>query len=133
MPLWNDIDLATVPLARNFVVELRELEDLGRIVHFTSADGGELAWFPAWEHAERDLPHMNAIDVPLGSIDDPYDDRDEGWRIVIFEHEGFVYVFEDDRPNGTLFPRRFRVPRDAYIVAWAGLMDTYNPITPLDE
>lgn len=132
MPAWNDIDLAAVPLVRSFAVELRELEDLGKIVHFVSPEGGELAWFPAWEHAERDLPHMNAVDVPLGTLEDPYDDRDEGWRIVIFEHEGFVYVFEDDRPDGTRFPRRYRMPRDQYLMGWALLMDASNPITPLE-
>jgi len=130
---WNEIDLDTVPVVPDFAVELREMEDAGKIVHFVSAAKGELAWFPGWEHAERDLLHFSASDVPLGSIDEPFDDRDEGWRIVIFEEGGYVYIFEDDRPNGERFPRRYRVPRDRYFVAWAAVMLAFNPIVPLDE
>ena len=91
-----------------------------------------LAWFPAWDHADRDLRHFIPSDVPLGTIDEPYEDADEGWRIFIFEHRGFVYVLEGDSPNAEFFPRFFRVPRDRYLAAWAGLIDAYNPITPLD-
>jgi len=133
MTIWNDIDLAAVSTVADFAVVLREMEDVGRIVHFISASKGELAWFPAWEHAERDLLHLNPTDVPLGTVDDPYDDRDEGWRIVIFEEGGFVYIFEDDRPTGTRFPRRWRVPRDRYVMAWAALLAQANPIVPLDD
>lgn len=133
MAHWNDIDLATVPAVPDFSVELRDLEDMGRIVHFVSPSRGELAWFPAWEHAERDLLHMAPQDVPLGTIDEPYDDRDEGWRIVIFEEGGYVYILEDDRPNGTHFPRRYRVARNLYVYAWAALLSVANPIVPLDD
>lgn len=77
--------------------------------------------------------HFTPSDVPLGTIDEPYDNRDDGWRIVIFERAGHVYILEDDSPNGMRFPRRFRVPRDRYIAAWAAVIDRFNPITPLDE
>jgi hypothetical protein len=133
MTRWNDIDLTDVPVIPDFAIELRELEDCGKILHFISASHGELAWFPAWEHADRDLRHFVASDVPLGTIDDPYDDRDEGWRIVIFEHGGYVYIFEDDRPNGERFPRRFRVPRDLYFFAWAAVINEFNPLVSVDD
>ncbi len=133
MPTWNDIDLATVPDISDFAIELRELEDSGKIVHFVSPSHGELAWFPAWEHADRDLLHFTASDVPIGSIDEPYDDRDEGWRIVIFEQGGYVYILEDDRPKGTRFPRRFRIPRDRYFLAWATVMHQSNPLIALED
>jgi hypothetical protein len=133
MTRWNDIDLGGVPTVPDFSIELRELEDSGKIVHYVSASQGELAWFPAWEHADRDLRHFVASDVPLGTIDDPYDDQDEGWRIVIFENGGFVYIFEDDRPKGTRFPRRFRVPRDRYFWAWAAVINEFNPLVSVDD
>ena len=133
MARWNDINLEQIPPIDDFAIELREMEDCGKIVHFVSAGEGELAWFPAWEHADRDLRHFVASDVPLGTIDDPFDDRDEGWRIVIFEHGGFVYIFEDDRPNGTRFPRRYKVPRDRYFFAWAALINEFNPMVSLDD
>jgi len=43
MTLWNDIDLATVPVIPDFAVELREMEEMVKIVHFVSAAKGELA------------------------------------------------------------------------------------------
>jgi hypothetical protein len=131
-PYLEGLDLLAIKPVADFAVELRELEDLGKIIHFTSASRGELAWFPAWENADRDLRHFTASDVPLGTLDDPYDDADEGWRIVIFESAGYVYILEDDRPKGTRFPRRYRVPRDRYFFAWAAVIHDYNPPVPLD-
>ena len=133
MTRWNDIDLDTAEEIDDFAIELREMEDCGKIVHFISASLGELAWFPSWEHADRDLRHFVASDVPLGTIDVPFEDNDEGWRIVIFEEGGFVYIFEDDRPTGTRFPRRFRVPKNLYFFAWAALINQYNPMVSLDD
>jgi hypothetical protein len=131
---WNHITLDDeIPLVPDFRIEVRQMEDLGGLVHFVSDAYGEIAWFPAWEHADRDLRHFVASDVPLGTIDDPYDDRDDGWRIVLFEHGGQVYIFEDDSPNGTRFPRRFRVPRDRYFVAWAAIINEFNPVQSLDD
>ena len=127
------MDLDNVKTIDDFSIELREMEDCGKIVHFISASEGELVWFPGWEHADRDLRHFVASDVPLGDIDNPFDDNDEGWRIVIFEHGGYVYIFEDDRPNGERFPRRFRVPRDRYFFAWAAVINEFNPLVSLDD
>lgn len=104
-----------------------------RIVVFASASGGELARFPEWEDADRDLRHFALDDVPFGTIDAPFEDAGEGWRIVIYEDDGFVYVMESDSPTATDFPRRFRVPRDAYLEAWATVLMHYNPVIPLDE
>jgi hypothetical protein len=110
----------------DFAVELRD-----RHVEFTS--GGErLAWFPAWENADRDLPHLNPTDVPIGTAEIPFKESDEGWHITIYEEDGFVYVFEADHPNPKHFPRSFRVPRDQYLMAWALLIDDHNPLVPLD-
>ena len=122
------IDFSNVRTIGDFSIELRD-----RKITYFGDNGEQIAWFPAWENADRDLKHFIASDVPLGSIDDPFDDRDEGWRIVIFEYAGFIFILEDDRPNGTRFPRRYRVPRDRYLVAWAAVINTFNPIVPLDE
>ena len=130
---WNDIDLDTVPTISDFTVELREMEDVGKLVHFVSPSHGELAWFPAWENADRDLRHFTASDVPIGVIGEPYEDSDEGWRIVIFEQGGNVYILEDDRPKGIRFPRRYRVQRDRYFFAWATVMHEFNPLVSLED
>ena len=122
-----DLDLDGVPVASDFAVELRD-----RRIELTSG-GRRIAWFPAWENADRDLRHFVAADVPIGSIDAPFEDADDQWRILIFECAGWVYVLEGDAPDATTFPRRWRVTRDRYLEGWAALMQSYNPLVPLDE
>ncbi|HEY6136937.1 MAG TPA: hypothetical protein VI670_04155 [Thermoanaerobaculia bacterium] len=96
-----------------------------RVVVFASAARGELARFPAWERADRDLRHFAADDIPTGTREEPFVEVDDGWRIEIFEEDGFVYVREN--------MDRFRVARDAYFAAWDALIARYNPAVPLDE
>src|SRR5215212_4249326 len=122
-----DLDLDLVPVASDFAVELRD-----RLIELTSG-GRRIAWFPAWENADRDLRHFVAGEVPIGPIDDAFEEADDEWRILIFEHAGWVYILEADAPQATSFPRRWRVTRDRYLQAWAELMLRYNPPVPLDE
>ena len=128
MRVPGDDGIGSFPAINDFAVAVGD----GGLIEFRSGEK-RLAWFPAWEHADRDLRHFTASDVPMGSMDDPYDDADDNWRIVLFEHRGFVYVLEADDPHATDFPRYFRVPTPRYLQAWAALIDVYNPIKPLDE
>jgi len=126
-------DLESFAVAEDFLVHLTEEEEGNLHIEFASAAQGRLAGFPAWDHADRDLRHFVPSDVPLGTLAEPYEDRDEGWRIMLFEHGGWVYVAEQ---SGSGEPRpavsRFRVRSARYMQAWAALIDLYNPITPLD-
>ncbi len=120
-------ELGAFPLVDDFSVRL-----VDHYVEFHSARRGRLAWFPAWEHADRDLAHFTAADVPLGTYDEPFEDADEKWRMFLFEHGGYVYVLEGDAPRAADFPRLFRVKRNLYFAAWAVLIAAHNPVTPLD-
>ncbi len=54
MTTWNDIDLATVPLIPDFSVELREMEDAGKIVHFVSPRASKKTpRKSSWSHPSR--------------------------------------------------------------------------------
>ena len=130
MRVPGDDGIGSFPTIEDFAVRVT---DADRTIEFVSAKKGRLAHFAAWEHADRDLRHFTPQDVPMGTMDQPYDDADDNWRIVIFEHKGFVYVLEASDPNAQDFPRYFRTPRDRYLQAWAMLIDVYNPIKPLDE
>lgn len=125
------LDLGGFPLIADFTIELHESEEFGQHVQFISPSRGELAGFPYWDNVERDMRHFVADDVPLGTIDEPVDDADADWQIVIFEHAGFVYVLEGTRPHATEFDVWFRVPRDRYINEWARVIDQFNPVEPL--
>src|SRR5476649_2287481 len=41
------------------------------------------------------------MDVPLGPVEAPYDDRGEGWRMVIVDEERHVRIAELDGPKAT--------------------------------
>lgn len=131
MRVPGDDGIGPFPTIDDFAVTLSEGPN--RHLEFTSASHGRLASFPDWDHADRDLRHFTPGDVPIGAIDEPFDDAGEQWRIVILEHRGFVYVLEAGDPHASDFPRYFRVPRDRYLRAWARIIDLYNPIKPLDE
>jgi hypothetical protein len=117
----------------DFSVTLSDSEDGGKHIEFVSAAKGRLAGFPTWDHAERDLRHFTASDVPFGTRDEPFVDRDDGWRIVIFSEGGWVFVGEGRDPSRDQFESSFRVPVDHYFKAWALLIDKFNPIMPLDD
>ena len=125
------LDLGAFPLIPDFTIELRDSEECGQHVHFISPSRGELAGFPYWDNAERDMRHFAAEDVPLGSVEEPVEDTEEDWQIVIFQHGGFVYVLEGSQPHATEFDVWFRVPRHRYISEWARIVDEFNPIAPL--
>lgn len=130
----DEDELEDIPVVPDFNVDLGEpTEEGGRHIEFVSMSRGPLASFPAWDHADRDLRHFVPSDVPFGSIDEPYEDADEDWRIAIFEHGGFVYVLEGESPTDPDFSVAFRVPREQYFAAWAFVIDAFNPITPLDD
>jgi hypothetical protein len=131
MRVPGDDGIGSFPVIDDFSVRVSDSPE--HQIEFVSAKRGRLAFFPAWEHADRDLRHFVASDVPIGTMDEPYDDADDAWRIIVFEHRGFVYVLEGDDPRAEDFPRYFRVPRDRYLAAWAMLIDVYNPIKPLDD
>lgn len=98
-------------------------EESGQQIEYRSVSEGRLAHFPAWEHVDRDLRHFISDDIPNGTREEPYEDRDESWQIAIFEDDGWVYVTE----NGLTF----RVRADEYLRQWTALIDDFNPVEPL--
>lgn len=128
----EELALDGFPVVDDFAVALIDTSDGGKHIEFRSAKHGRLADFPAWDHVDRDLRHFTPYDVPMGSIDEPFDERDDAWRILIFESAGHVHVLEGASPNAGVFHTYFRVPVGRYMQAWAALIDRFNPITPLD-
>jgi hypothetical protein len=126
------IDVERARSVQDFNVTLSDSGDGGKHIEFVSAAGGRLASFPTWDHAERDLRHFTASDVPLGTKLDPFVDRDDGWRIVIFSEGRWVFIGEGTDPNRDRFHTLVRVPLDDYLEAWASLIDRFNPVLPLD-
>jgi hypothetical protein len=130
---FSSEDLAAFPTVEDFAVTLADSEEGGKHIEYRSPSRGRLAGFPVWDHADRDLRHFILTDIPLGTRAEPYFDRDDGWRIVIFEEGDWVYVAEGSDADATEFESQFRVSGERYLKAWSALIDFYNPATPLDE
>lgn len=126
-------ELEEFPIVEDFVVRLFDSGEGGQHLELASVSAGRLTDFPAWDHVDRDLRHFVPSDVPLGSSSEPFDERDEAWRILIFLEGSWVYVAVGDAPDAEDFATIFRVPRDRYLQAWAALIDLYNPIKPLHD
>lgn len=133
MKPFTDEELEEFPIVDDFVVRLFDGGEGGLHLEFASVAAGRLTEFPAWDHVDRDLRHFVPSDVPLGSMSEPFDERDEAWRILIFLEGNWVYVAVGDNPNAVDFTKIFRIPRERYLQAWAALVDQYNPFKPLDD
>ena len=113
------LDISLFPLIGDFTVEAQDCgKYLGKHIRFTSEKHGRLASFPWWDHAERTLGKMDREQIPCGTKDDPFDDLEQGWQILIWEKDGFVCVMEGNDPLCTEFGSWFRVEKDLYISEW---------------
>jgi len=119
-------------LITDFSLTLREEGEGGLHIVMMSRTRGHLAGFPAWDHADRDLRHFTPDDIPLGTEDEPFEDADEQWRIVILASGTDIFILEGDSPNGAL-TRRYRIPRDQYLAAWEELIREYHPASTLED
>jgi hypothetical protein len=127
-----DFNLDDATRITDFFLTLRDEPEGGLHIAMMSRTRGHLAGFPAWDHADRDLRHFTPDDIPLGTEDEPFEDADEGWRIVILARGNEVFILEGDAPHGAL-TRRYRIPREQYLAAWEELIREYHPARSLDD
>jgi hypothetical protein len=127
-----DFNFDEVPPITDFYLTLRDQPEGGLHIEMLSRTRGHLAGFPAWDHADRDLRHFTPDDIPLGTDEEPFQDADEGWRIVILARETDVFILEGDAPHGAL-TRRYRIRREQYLAAWDDLIREYHPAQSLED
>jgi hypothetical protein len=127
-----DFDLDDAARITDFYLTLDEYPEGGLHIEMMSRTRGRIASFPAWDHADRDLRHFTHDDIPLGTDDEPFEDADEAWRIVILPQGKDVFILEGDAPRGPL-TRRYRIPRDQYLAAWDALIREYHPARSLED
>jgi hypothetical protein len=127
-----DFDLDDVPPIPDCYLTLREEPEGGLHIRMMSRTRGDLAGFPAWDHADRDLRHFTPADIPLGTEEEPFEDADEAWRIVILPRGTDVFILEGDTSRGAL-TRRYRIPREQYLAAWDDLIREYHPAKSLED
>jgi hypothetical protein len=116
----------------DFYLTLVDYPEGGLHIRMMSRTRGDLAGFPAWDHADRDLRHFTPADIPLGTEEEPFEDADEAWRIAILAAGSDVFILEGDAPRRA-FTRRFRIPREQYLAAWNDLIREYHPAKSLED
>ncbi|HEV7574139.1 MAG TPA: hypothetical protein VGQ21_21795 [Thermoanaerobaculia bacterium] len=127
-----DLELDDAARIPDFYLTLVEYPEGGLHIEMMSRTRGHLAGFPAWDHADRDLRHFTQADIPLGTEEIPFEDADEGWRILILAQGPDVFILEGDAPAGEL-TRRYRIPREQYLAAWEELIREYHPAKSLED
>jgi hypothetical protein len=127
-----DFDLDDAARITDFYLTLVDYPEGGLHIEMMSRTRGHLAGFPSWDHADRDLRHFTPADIPLGTDEEPFEDADEAWRIVILERGKDVFILEGDAPRGEL-TRRYRIPREQYRAAWEDLIREYHPAKSLED
>ena len=107
----------------DFEIRLKPAESLGLHLQFASTARGTLASFPWWDDVDADLAAWTLKDIPMGSTESPFDDCEQGWQILIWEADGWVYVAEGDEPCCETFRTTFRVNRGQYVEAWGSVLE----------
>ncbi len=130
-PALEDLRLTEFLEIEDFEVVLEEMigTDMGYHVRFYSKTMGFLAGFPWCDHAEQ-LLATSDFSLPLGSAANPFYDCEQGWEIVIFPYENFVYIMEGDFDGHGDYYAWFKVSEHKYRSGWnnaiQNLKDCYS-------
>jgi hypothetical protein len=121
-PAMKKLPLQQFPLIENFQVILEEMRKtqeqkslLGYHVCFSSPSRGYIANFPWWDHVEKEM-RRDDFSIPLGDFKKPFLDLEQGWEIVIAEHEGYVYVLQGI--GRQWYDTWFKVSTPLYLSTW---------------
>lgn len=126
----NTLDFDQFPLAKDFEIVLTDHGwPLGRHVRFWSEQLGWLAGFPWWDCADLALQVCTLPDIPIGTLERPYHDFEQGWQIFIFRRGDFAYVMQGGEPSEepVVWHSWFRVPLEQYVSEWIREIRRFNP------
>jgi len=73
--------------------------------------------FPWWDDPERNLGGWTLDDIPLGTLEEPYSDVDQCWRILVREANGVVNVASGTAGEEGLYDIFLSVPGREYRAA----------------
>ncbi|WP_461202093.1 hypothetical protein [Anoxybacillus sp. TBDG-1] len=124
------LDLKSFPIIADFeiLITAKSNKTWGKHIYFYSAKRNEiLTTFPWWDFAEEFLGMWDEHDIPIGTIDRPFFDLEQGWHIIIFEKRDYVYVLEGDEfcSEHNKIHTWYRVPKDVYYEQWKKLLNMF--------
>lgn len=92
---FKELDLSSFPVINDFEIRLyNQRGRLGWHLKYYSDSLGILSSFPWWDNVYKDLIGMTIDEIPIGSIDNPYDDLEQGWQLVIWQKRNYIYIIE---------------------------------------
>lgn len=105
--------LEDFPLIEDFEVRLTDHKRFGSQVEFFSQKRGLLAYFPYWDHAERDLCKDDFV-IPC-----EYADLDQGWELFILADSNCIYILQGDFDHHAEgYDLWFKVKKEHYLAKW---------------
>jgi hypothetical protein len=83
------------------------------------ADGlGLRLALPWWDRSDLERRARGGRGAPFGDPDDPFEEEEQGWRLVIWRSGEMIYVLAGDE---AVFRVWFSVTFEQYLSAWAAL------------
>jgi hypothetical protein len=121
----QNFDLDYFPLVADFEIRIEHCQ-----IWFFSQSLGYLTEIKQWSICE--FCHRGEADdllIPVGSLSAPYEECDQGWELIIGEHNDFVYIMQGDftRHNDEKwFPVWFKVAKAKYFEQWQSAIKVLN-------
>jgi len=83
-----------------------------------SGEGRRRLGLPWWDRSDSERWARSEQGAPFGDSDSPFEDEEQGWRLVIWKSGEMVYVLAGDED---VFRVWFSVSAERYLSAWAAL------------
>lgn len=112
----KELPFDSFPLIGDFYMNLYKTEIFGYHLDFRSKDHGLLSGFPWWDNIENEI--LNEEEIPIGTLEEPFDDLEQGWQIYIILKEQHVYILGGNEACCMEFPRWYKVERECYYKQW---------------
>ncbi len=123
---FHKLELDSFPLITDFKVEIGGRNEQFAWVDYVSDSLGLLSRLMNWDNAYERLPKMSMEEIPLGSIDKPWNDIEQGFELDIWEKDGFVYVILGDEPCTNKFEVWYRIKKEDYVKAREEILARYK-------
>lgn len=136
--VFLELDLDSFPLISDFKVDINKFRESG-LIYYYSENNGLLTYLLWSSHIGDNLNNMTVEKIPCGTMSKPFWDVDQGYSIVIFENNEYVYIMNGqdrsmeegiDLDSGyelffSKFPIWFKVAKKEYINEWVKILSKY--------
>ena len=123
----SDLDLDGFPIAELFTIEFFEDSTAGGFgLRFVDSALGEVIDFPWWAPVERNVGEWSISDVPLGSLGEPFHDWEQGWQILIWKMNDWVFIMQGDGDDN--YRGWIKVDVGRYLSEWSRVIESVRSL-----